>query len=140
MNIPLVNVGTPIMITVEDAESVAAFKDYVYKAEPAVAAPPAATVSSPPPQVSQPVAPVSTPPPPPPPPTPVASIVAATITKAVSPIAVPVSNITPASSPKVFSTYWGLSVTKTSPLAKVLASEQSKYVKLYGTGGQNPIL
>jgi hypothetical protein len=134
------------MITVEDAESVAAFKDYVHKADAAVAALPVASESSPsPPNVAATQVSLS---PSPPPPTivvskaedPVAVVAALPAAVQSTPSVTPTPVSTSTTPPPIFSTYWGLSLTKTSPLAKLLASEQTKFVKLYGTTGQNPIM
>ena len=119
------------MVTVEEQDDVAAFKDFVApaaespapaaaKVEEAAAPPP-----PPPPKQEEPkaaVAPVAaaaveTPPPPPPP----------AAAAAPAPVA-------------AFSTAWGLSVLDSSPLAKTLAKEQNDFVAKYGTTGQAPIL
>jgi hypothetical protein len=123
------------MITVEDANDVAAFKDYVHKEE-AVAA--VAADDNPSPPEVKPVAPLA---PPkvqtlPSTPAPVAPVVATAVTPIVSTPTPVVSSVTSSS----YSTAWGLSVTKTSPLAKSLAAQQAAYIKLYGTTGQAPIL
>ena len=120
-------VGEPIMISVEEEEHIAAFKDYVHQAapppppaeeKPAAAAPPpppkAAVVEAPPPP------PVAAAPPPPVP----AAAVATPAPKAASGISMAM----------------GVNVTKTSPLAKTLAANQTDYVEKYGTTGQRPIL
>lgn len=115
------------MITVEDAADVAAFKDYT-PTSAVEAADTAAPVAAP--AAEAPVAAAAAPPPPapktapaaPPPPAPVAAA--------------------PSTAPAAasFSTAWGLSVTETSPLARTLAAEQNRYIALYGTTGQAPIL
>lgn len=127
-----VEVGTPILVTVEEEGHVAAFADFVAPASdapPAAAAPAAAAPPPPAPEpkptpIATPVAPepviVATPPPPPvaaPPP----------------PVAAPVEGA------PAFSTAWGLSVVNTSPLAKTLAKQQAAYIEKYGTAGQRPI-
>jgi hypothetical protein len=129
-----VPVGTPILITVEDAADVAAFADYKVDAAPPVAAAaapppaPAAVDKAPvmaaaaPAQPVPPVPPAAKSSPPPPPPTPP-----------------PVAATAPSSSVST-TIAWGLSVVKTSPLAKSLAARQNQYVALYGTTGQVPIL
>jgi pyruvate dehydrogenase E2 component (dihydrolipoamide acetyltransferase) len=135
-------VGTPIMITVEEEDSIAAFKNYVpppaavaVEATPAPAATPAAAaaVAAPPPAAAPapavaappapaPVAVVAATPPPPPPPVAAAPSVAVTSAGTHPAVA------------------WGLLATKASPLAKSLAKKQHAYVDLYGTTGQQPIL
>jgi hypothetical protein len=125
-----VAVGTPIMITVEDVNDVALFKDYVHQAAPVVAA--AAVVHTPPPPVqSAPVIPASAPVVPPPTP-----IIA---TPTMTPPPVPAAAVVTATTTS-FSTAYGLSVSKTSPLAKTFSEQQSIYIKKYGTTGQLPIL
>eukprot|EP00522_Entomoneis_paludosa_P018069 CAMPEP_0172444072 /NCGR_PEP_ID=MMETSP1065-20121228/4199_1 /TAXON_ID=265537 /ORGANISM="Amphiprora paludosa, Strain CCMP125" /LENGTH=235 /DNA_ID=CAMNT_0013194491 /DNA_START=93 /DNA_END=800 /DNA_ORIENTATION=+ len=120
-------VGTPIMITVEEAEDVAAFKDYVHVAEAAPAAPvkeeaPApveAAAPLPPPPKAEPVAPppvaaaVPTPPP-------------------------PAAPAAPVATPQ-FAVAWGLGASAKSPLAKTLSSKQNEYLAKYGTTGQMPL-
>jgi pyruvate dehydrogenase E2 component (dihydrolipoamide acetyltransferase) len=121
-------VGVPIMVTVEEADHVAAFADY--KVPVQAATPTAAPVapSSPPPTVT--AAAVTAPP---------KTAVAVAPTVVVSPPPPPpiaiVSRTTSSSSPA-----WGSNVSTTSPLAKTLAAAQHAYVKQYGSTGQRPIL
>ncbi|KAL7581644.1 hypothetical protein ACA910_022193 [Epithemia clementina (nom. ined.)] len=131
-----VAIGTPIMITVEEPEDVAAFKDYVHKVEDAAPVtsaaaavpskpkekPAAAAAAAPPPAQ----APAATPPPPPPSTSPAAPS---------APAAVP----PPASTPQ-FAVAWGLGASKRSPMAKTLAKEHTEYVEKYGTTGQRPLM
>mmetsp|Transcript_12782 Transcript_12782/g.16749 ORF Transcript_12782/g.16749 Transcript_12782/m.16749 type:complete len:236 (+) Transcript_12782:70-777(+) len=123
-------IGAPIMITVEEADDVAAFKDYVHKEE---AAPPAAAVveeAAPPPpapKVQTPVVAAASPPAPhvapvaPPPP--VAPAAAATVAAAAS----------------EFSVKWGLGAVSKSPMAKTLSSKHVDYIEKYGSTGQLPL-
>jgi pyruvate dehydrogenase E2 component (dihydrolipoamide acetyltransferase) len=134
-------VGTPIMITVEEEDSIAAFKGYVppaiaVEAPPVPAAAAAAAATPPPPPVAAVVAPptpaaaapapVSATPPPPP-----AAPVAASVVSAPAATSAGTHPVAVA---------WGLLATKASPLAKSLAKKQHTYVDLYGTTGQPPIL
>jgi pyruvate dehydrogenase E2 component (dihydrolipoamide acetyltransferase) len=131
-------VGTPIMITVEEEDSIAAFKDYVPPAVAAVEAPPMPAATPPPPPPPPPVAAVAAPPPPAaaapapvavtPPPPPAAPVAASVV----SPL--------PAAGTHPVAVAWGLLATKASPLAKSLAKKQQAYVDLYGTTGQPPVL
>jgi hypothetical protein len=130
------------MITVETADDVAAFANYVSPApeeSPALeTAPPSplpatttalpAVAAAPPATLAAAVVPVPLPPP--------AAVVApmsdaAAATAAAPPLAT------------AFSTAWSSSdmvLPTTSPLAKTLAAAQNDYVALYGTTGQVPIL
>lgn len=124
-------VGKPIMITVEEEEDIAAFKDYVHVAEeeapaaaveeaaPAPPAPeptpePAAAAAPEPATVEAPVAAAVAPPPPPP-----------------APAAAP-----PAPPAVGSSISWGVLAKVNSPIAKTLGKQQQAYVDLYGTTGQ----
>jgi len=127
-------VNDPILITVEEEEDLAAFKDYVYvptektaaateatpeAAAPAAPAPVAAAVSSPPPPavVAAPAPPppavVATPPPPPPP----------------SPVVATQPHTKQGPS-------WGVLAKVNSPIAKTLGKQQQLYIEKYGTTGQ----
>jgi len=121
-------VNAPIMITVEEEEDLAAFKDYVYvptektaaateaTPEAAAPAPVAAAVSSPPPPavVAAPVPPppavVATPPPP-------------------SPVVATQPHTKQGPS-------WGVLAKVNSPIAKTLGKQQQLYIEKYGTTGQ----
>ena len=123
-----VAVGSPIMITVEDAGDVAAFQDYVLPTTIAAAAPP------PPPVVEQPV--VAAAPIVPPVATPVAPPVVAAPPVVVA--APPPVAAAAASAPKM-GPAWGSSARVTSPIAKTLATQQKAYIALYGSTGQLPL-
>ena len=129
-------VGAPILITVEEAEDVAAFENYeLPEPSAAVAAPEAeaatttATKEETPPATE---APASAPPPPPPP-----ALVQPPVAPVVPPPAAPA---TAAAATITAHVAWGLSVNKASPLAKTLAAQQQDYIALYGSTGQRPIL
>mmetsp|Transcript_67 Transcript_67/g.138 ORF Transcript_67/g.138 Transcript_67/m.138 type:complete len:269 (-) Transcript_67:196-1002(-) len=130
-----INVGTPIMITVEEEEDVQAFANYEV---PAAAAAPAAVVEEEPVAVPEPVkkeeapvvaaaapapAPVEPTTPAVPPPTPVVAepAVAAASSMLMTPTMAPA---------------WGSTAKVTSPIAKTLAAKQQKYIETYGTTGQ----
>lgn len=124
-----IDCGVPILVTVEEEEDVAAFKDFVLDEssapEPAVAAEPEPAVASPPPP--PPVVEAAAAPPPPPP--------------AVEPVvaeAPPAEESIAAAStiPSPMSTGWGEFVTVSSPILKTLEKKQNAYLELYGTTGQ----
>ena len=123
-----VAVGTPIMVTVEDPEDVAAFADFVAPAaEAAPAAPAADAPPAPEPVVAAApaVAEASSPPPPPPPtPAPQAPVVPPPSVEAV------VAAVAP-----VLSTSWGGFAKINSPIAKTLSKDQQAYLDKYGTTG-----
>lgn len=126
-------VGAPILITVEEAEDVAAFKDYVSPKEaaapPAAAEPAKAAPPPPPAPVAAAPAPVETPTPAPPVPEPVVAAAAA-----------PVAAAPVAAQGAVASVAWGQGAATASPLAKTLAAAQKAYIEQYGSTGQRPIL
>jgi pyruvate dehydrogenase E2 component (dihydrolipoamide acetyltransferase) len=133
-----VTVGSPIMVTVEDADAVAAFQDFVLP--PTTTAPTTTVVAAVAPVVPEEpvkVAPavVSAPPPPPPPsPTPPAVVAAPTPIAAPPPPASPI-----AARPMTLGPAWGSSARVTSPIAKTLSKQQKAYVALYGSTGQLPL-
>ncbi|CAN0039326.1 unnamed protein product [Ectocarpus sp. 4 AP-2014] len=130
-------VGTPIFVTVDDADSVAAFKDFEAEAvqgEPEAAAPaaeaaptPEEAAPAPTPKKEAPPAPEAAPAPPPAPapaPTPAA------------PVEQPPA---PVSSPElVFKRDWGSGV-RGSALAHRMSAEQKKYVERFGSTLQQPL-
>lgn len=131
-------VGTPIMITVEEADDVAAFKDYVHVTEPVAAAPApaapepaAAAAAAPEPTpvvVAAPLAPVA----------PVAAAVAPTpVAVAASPSAPPAAAAVSVASG--ISTAWGLHAQTSSPLVQTLRKKQTAYLQKYGSSGQLPL-
>ena len=127
-------IGTPIMITVEDSEDVAAFKDYVHKDDGASATPP----SPPPAAVPEPKV-EATPAPPPPAPVETAAPVAPAAVPAPAVVATPPPPPQPTSGPQ-FNVAWGLGAASKSPMAKTLAKEHTEYIEKYGTTGQRPLL
>eukprot|EP00977_Amphora_coffeiformis_P006286 scaffold1351_cov176-Amphora_coffeaeformis.AAC.20 len=121
-------VGTPIMITVEDADDVAAFKDYVYTAAEAPTPPPAAAAPEPVKEAA-------------PPPKPAKSEPAAA---APSPPPAAASAPTPASAPPAgdgqsITIAWARPISKASPLTKSMTKQQDEYMKLYGSTGQRKV-
>ena len=125
-----IEVGVPIMVTVEEEEDVAAFADFVLD-EPA-AAPAAAAEPEPEPVVE------ATPPPPPPAPTPPPPAPVA----AEAPVAAveepPEMEAMAAAIAPVMSTGWGDFAKVNSPILKTLSKQQKDYVEKYGTTGQVP--
>jgi Biotin-requiring enzyme len=144
-------IGTPIMISVEEEEHVAAFANYVSPATTtaAPAAPVVVAPSAPPPKaaaaapvaaVAPPVVAAATPPPHLPPPAaaspalvvaPAASIPAVTAVGTPTAAAAAYMNI---------ATAWGstTAVKSSSPLTKTLEANHLAYVEKYGTTGQTP--
>ena len=124
-----ITVGTPVMVTVEEEEDIAAFANFVPPAAPAPAAeepaPAAAAAPEPAPVVEAAPAP-PTPPPAAAPPAPVAAPPAPAV-------AAPVG-----SAPTV-GPAWGQFARVASPIAKTLSSEQKEYIAKYGTTGQVPL-
>ena len=134
-----ITVGTPVMVTVEEEEDIAAFADFV---PPEVEAAPAAAKEEPAPAAPA-AAPEPTPAPPvveaaPAPPTPAA----AAAPPAPEPVAAPPAPA--AAAPAVGSAptvgpAWGGLARVASPIAKTLSAEQKDYLKKYGTTGQLPL-
>ena len=126
-----IKVGTPIMVTVEEEEDVAAFANYTLPAGAAAAAPepPAEAAATPEPAAPSPPPPpppppkveaaAPTPPPPQPPPTPAAP--------------------TPAAPIAAVSRGWGKMAQIKSPLVKTLGKQQASYLEKYGSTGQIPL-
>ena len=135
-----ITVGTPVMVTVEEEDDIAAFADFVPpKVEAAPAAPDAAVEAAP-----AAAAPVPTPAPPvvetapaAPTPPPVAAAPPAPAPVAAPPAfaaAVPVVGSAPTVGPA-----WGQLARVASPIAKTLSGEQKEYIAKYGTTGQLPL-
>ena len=132
-----ITVGTPVMVTVEEEEDIAAFADFVPPEAEAVAAaeePAPAAAAAPEPTPAPPVveapAPLTPPPPPaaaPPAPEPVAAPLAPA---AAAPVAGSAPTVGPA---------WGGLARVASPIAKTLSAEQKEYIEKYGTTGQLPL-
>lgn len=127
-----IDCGVPILVTVDEEDDCAAFKDYVVVAEEAAAPEPAAAVAPPPPP--PPVVEAVAPPPPPVP----APVVAAT-PAAVVEAPVPVAETIAAALDPVMSTGWGEFAKLNSPILKTLSKNQKSYVELYGTTGMIPL-
>lgn len=124
-------VGTPIMVTVEEAEDVNAFADFVVESAPAAAAEPEPTPEpTPEPVVAEAPAKVEAATPPPAAPTPAAP----------APVAAPpaMEELAAAVAP-VMSTGWGDFAKINSPIAKTLSKQQNDYVEKYGNTGQIPL-
>mmetsp|Transcript_1317 Transcript_1317/g.2958 ORF Transcript_1317/g.2958 Transcript_1317/m.2958 type:complete len:239 (-) Transcript_1317:3030-3746(-) len=127
-----IEVGVPIMVTVEEEEDIAAFANFVVEES---AAPPAAEAAAPEP-VSEPV------------PAPVVQAVVAPVTPPpapVQPVAVAEEVVAPpdmetlaAAVAPVLSTGWGGFAKINSPILKTLSKQQKDYVEKYGTTGQVP--
>jgi pyruvate dehydrogenase E2 component (dihydrolipoamide acetyltransferase) len=136
-----IKVGTPIMVTVEEKEDVAAFANFVPELEPEAAASPVVEKAS----VPEPE--IEAPPTPPASPAPVAAVAHSPISAPVeatpaptptpAPVEVPVTVISD-TAPTVGPS-WGSFAKVRSPLAAVLSKDQKKYVEMYGSTGQIPL-
>lgn len=120
-------VGTPIMVTVEEAEDAAAFADFVAEA-PAAPEEPAA-----------PVADTAPPPPATPPPPPAAPIAPPAPVAEPEPVAPPDMEELVAAVAPTMSTGWGEFAKINSPISKTMSKSQTEYVEMYGTTGQVPL-
>lgn len=142
-----VTVGTPIMVTVEEAEHVAAFANFVVpeQEKDTTAPPPPAAAAAGEPAVakSAPVAPPSLPPVMVEPPTVVAAAAAAPPPSAAAtttpPLPPSVAVPPPHSAELLMGPAWGSLASVHSPLAKTLSVQQRRYIELYGTTGQIPM-
>lgn len=135
-----VDVGAPIMVTVEDESSVAAFADYVLPtdAAPVVAVKAVEVKPTPPPAVA-PIVPVVAP---------KAAVVSAPVVVPVS-IALPVisvikaiQEVTPAAVPSLTSAYsvkWSSGIVSKSAIAGKLSKDQHAYILKYGRSGQRAL-
>lgn len=129
-------VGTPIMVTVEEADDVAVFANFVVEesssaSEPTGAAlePAAAASPEPAPAKVEAVAPASplVPAPAPPTPNPAAAVPPPAMEDMVAAVA------------PAMSTGWGDFVKLNSPILRTLSKQQTVYVEKYGTTGQVPL-
>lgn len=135
-----VGVGLPILVTVDDAASVDAFKDFTLAAAPAAAAIPAVAptaVPTPSKPVAEAVTPVAAPVSKAPAP------VAATVIASTSQPAAPVTSATVTDSSNLsavgqVSLLWGSGVKK-SVLVNKLSKEQKAYIAKYGASAHKPI-
>jgi len=120
-----IEVGLPIMVTVEEEEDVAAFANFVVEES---AAPPAAAAPEPAPVVEA-VAPA--------PPAPAAPAPLAVVEEVV--VAPPDMEAMAAAVAPILSTGWGDFAKLNSPILKTLSKQQNDYVQKYGTTGQVPL-
>ena len=121
-----VTVGVPIMVTVEEEEDVAAFKDFVAGSAPDTSATEASV--APVEEVKAPEPVVAAAAPAPAAPTPVAAEPAVAA-------AVPVQGAV-----SLGGSTWGQLAAESSPLARALASKQKEYIEKYGSTGHVPIV
>ena len=128
-----IEVGLPIMITVEEEEDVAAFADFVLEE---LAAPPAAAPEAIADPEPAPVVQASTPAPPPPPAPVEPKHVAVIEEETANPPDMETMAVAVA---PVLSTGWGDFVKLNSPILKTLSKQQNDYVEKYGTTGQVPL-
>lgn len=143
-----VNVGEPIMVTVEDEEYVKAFADFVLpppsaattkmpQQEAPAGETPKATVTIPPPKVLPPAVSAAAASPPPS----LLSVPTVSVPATPPPDASSISllnTITTSSSAVSSTPSWG-KLAKSSPIAKVLRASQQKYIDTYGLTGQKPL-
>jgi pyruvate dehydrogenase E2 component (dihydrolipoamide acetyltransferase) len=133
-----IKVGTPIMVTVEEEEDVAAFANFVPEV---VAEAPASPVvesaaAAPPPPKPELEAPSS----PPASPAPVTAVADAPITAPAEAVpAPPVSVAVTSDTAPTVGPSWGSFAKVRSPLSAVLSKDQKKYVEMYGSTGQIPL-
>mmetsp|Transcript_16838 Transcript_16838/g.24464 ORF Transcript_16838/g.24464 Transcript_16838/m.24464 type:complete len:247 (-) Transcript_16838:100-840(-) len=130
-----ITVGVPIMVTVEEEDDVAAFKDYVPEAAPA-AVPAAEETPAAPAPVQEVVAPPTPPPvaaaPPTPPP-----VAAAPVAPPPPVVEEPVVAAAPAAI--TVGPAWGRLSKVSSPIVATLSADQKKYIEMYGSTGQIPL-
>lgn len=125
-------VGTPIMVTVEEQDDIAAFADF--KLEESAAPAPAEAAAPEPAHAPEPAkVEAAAAPPAPAPPAP------APAPEAAAPVPPPtMENLAQAIAP-VMSTGWGEFAKVNSPLLKTLSKQQTDYIEKYGTTGQVPL-
>ncbi|KAL3934220.1 MAG: hypothetical protein SGARI_003487, partial [Bacillariaceae sp.] len=115
-------VGTPIMVTVEEEDDLAAFADFVVEETaapaPAVEEPASAPVPAPAPSVVEAAAPA------PPPP-----VAAAPVEAAPSPVPPPAMEDLAHAIAPVMSTGWGEFAKVNSPILKTLSKQQTDYIE-----------
>lgn len=129
-------VGTPIMVTVEEEDDVAAFADFVLDVAAAPAAAPAVQ-PTPAPPAPAPVAAAAPPPAPVAAPAPAPIPVVAAV--AAEPVPPPRMEAMIEAVAPVLSTGWGDFAKLNSPILKTLSKQQTSYVEKYGTTGQVPL-
>lgn len=130
-----INVGVPILVTVEDEADVAAFKDFVAPVTEKKAEEPATATPEPTPIVETKV-----------------ETTEPVVTKAAEPKPEPSITSIPEAAPveivesqaqgtnvAMVSPGWGNFAKVKSPLAQTLSSSQKKYIELYGSTGQLPL-
>eukprot|EP00571_Detonula_confervacea_P015195 CAMPEP_0172298052 /NCGR_PEP_ID=MMETSP1058-20130122/866_1 /TAXON_ID=83371 /ORGANISM="Detonula confervacea, Strain CCMP 353" /LENGTH=299 /DNA_ID=CAMNT_0013007285 /DNA_START=290 /DNA_END=1189 /DNA_ORIENTATION=+ len=122
-----VAVGAPIMVTVEEEEDVAAFKNFDAGSAPDTSATEASAPAVVEEVKAEPVAVAAAP-------APVAAPIAAAPAPAVAVAAAPTGAISLGGSA------WGRLAAEKSPLAKLLASKQKQYIGKYGSTGHSPIV
>lgn len=126
-----VQVNSPIMITVEEEEDVAAFADYVHTAEEVESTPePEPVVEATPPVVA--AAPALEP-------EPVAAPPAPPVVEAVAPVVEEAPTVVVASQPTTLAPIWGQMAKSSSPIIKLMSASQKSYVDKYGSTGQAPL-
>jgi pyruvate dehydrogenase E2 component (dihydrolipoamide acetyltransferase) len=126
-------VGTPIMVTVEEADDVAAFANFVLEESATPPAPAPQPAPAPAAKVEAAAAPA------PPPPAPPAAAPPAPTPVAAAPVPPPAMENMVAAVAPVLSTGWGDFAKLNSPILKTLSKQQNSYVEKYGTTGQVPL-
>eukprot|EP00536_Pseudo-nitzschia_multiseries_P001517 jgi/Psemu1/234700/estExt_Genewise1.C_190138 len=137
-----IEVGVPIIVTVEEEEDIAAFANFVLD-EPEVQATPEAAPEPEPAPVAAPAAPVAVATPPaaaaPVEPVAVAAEPVPAAAAVVAAVAAPDMETMAAAVAPVLSTGWGGFAKINSPILKTLSKQQNDYVAKYGTTGQVPV-
>lgn len=144
-----VAVGEPILVTVEEEEYIAAFKDFVAESKEGKAkestqkpesAAPAPAPAPPKKEANPPEPPVSAQAP--------AAAESASLTldipshpseKQLTKDATNADTQSESIAPPTYAPAWGSVVKSTSPIAKTLSASQKKYIALYGSTGQFPL-
>jgi pyruvate dehydrogenase E2 component (dihydrolipoamide acetyltransferase) len=125
-----IQVGTPIMVTVEEKDDIAAFADFKLEEAPAKAPAPAPSEavakSAPSPEPVKAEAAAAPPAPAPAP-------------QAAAPVPPPAMEDLAQAIAPVMSTGWGEFAKINSPILKTLSKQQTDYIAKYGTTGQVPL-
>ena len=128
-----VAVGVPIMVTVEEEEDVAAFKDFVAGSAPDSAATEASVA---PPVVEE----VKAPEPVAAAPAPVAAAAPAAPTPVAAEPAAAAAPTPAQGAVSLGGSSWGQLAAESSPLARALANKQKEYIEKYGSTGHVPLV
>jgi len=134
-----IKVGVPILVTVEEADDVSAFANFVPEITVEEPEPEPVVEEKKPAVVETPVVAAS---PPPPPPAPVVAAVTSTPAPVVATPPPIVEEVVPSMTSDTVVTVgpaWGNLARVKSPLAEALSIDQKKYIETYGSTGQIPL-